>query len=118
MRWTISFAAVSLLGLTMQAQALDATPDTTRIVSDPLYLPAQGQFYGATSWNWSSANQDTFDASGAHTGSSQITGNAISSCPMTVPFAEESAPKASTTKPPRAKARPVVTAAVSNQVPE
>lgn len=77
MRWTISFAAVSLLGLTMQAQALDATPDTTRIVSDPLYLPAQGQFYGATSWNWSSANQDTFDATGAHTGSSQITGNAI-----------------------------------------
>ena len=48
----------------------------------------------------------------------QITGNAISSCPMTIPFAEESAPKASTTKPPRAKARPVVTAAVSNQVPE
>jgi hypothetical protein len=77
MRWTSIFAAAGLFAATTQALALDDTADTTRIVSDPLYLPLQGQIYGATSYRWSSATQDNFDSGGLHTGSAQITGNAL-----------------------------------------
>jgi hypothetical protein len=77
MRWTKYFAAASVLAVSTQALALDATPDSTRIVSDPLYLPLAGQIYGQTNYSWTSTKQDTFDATGAKTSFSQITGNAI-----------------------------------------
>jgi len=77
MRWTISIAAASLLAAGAQAQALDSTPDTTRIISDPLYLPLSGQIYGSTAYRWSSDKQDTFDATGAQTSSVQNTGNTL-----------------------------------------
>jgi len=65
------------LAAALPARALDATPETARIVSDPLYLPLEGQIYGATAYHWSSTTQDAFDATGAQTSSSQITGNAL-----------------------------------------
>lgn len=78
MRWKTSLAAASLLALAgQQAQALDDTPDTTRIVSDPLYLPMQGQIYGSSAYRWSTSKQDNFDATGASTGFTQSTGNAL-----------------------------------------
>lgn len=77
MRWTPIFAAAGILAATTQAFALDDTPDTTRIVSDPLYLPLQGQIYGATAYDWNSTTQDNFDATGARTSSTQATGNAV-----------------------------------------
>lgn len=71
-------AAMGVLGLSaMRAQALDTTPDTTRIISDPLFLPHDGQFYGATSWDWSSTSQDIFNALGAPDSRAQITGNSL-----------------------------------------
>jgi hypothetical protein len=77
MRWTIIFAAAGVFAAGSQAFAFDDTPDTTRIVSDPMYLPMQGQFYGSSSYKWSSATDDVFDASGARTASTQSTGNSL-----------------------------------------
>src|ERR1700753_4380921 len=77
MRWTIILAAAAFFAAGSQAFALDDTPDTTRIVSDPIYLPMQSQFYGASSYKWSSATDDVFDASGARTASTQSTGNSL-----------------------------------------
>jgi hypothetical protein len=68
-------ASVSVIGLSSSAFALDASPDTARIVSDPLYLPLQGQVFGASSYNWGSSSFDSFDAGGARTSSSQVTSN-------------------------------------------
>jgi hypothetical protein len=75
MRWMKFLASVSVIGLSSSAFALDASPDTARIVSDPLYLPLQGQVFGATSYDWGSSSFDTFDAGGARTSSSQVTSN-------------------------------------------
>ena len=78
MRWKTSLAAAGLLALVApQAQALDDTPDATRIVSDPLYLPTQGQFYGSSAYRWGSSKADDFDAAGAPDGFTQSTGNAL-----------------------------------------
>jgi len=75
MRWMKFLASVSVLGLSTSAYALDATPDAARIMSDPLYLPQQGQVFGATSYNWGSSSFDSFDATGTRASSSQVTTN-------------------------------------------
>jgi hypothetical protein len=77
MRRTAYFAAASMLAISTSAFALDDTPDNTRIISDPLYLPMQGQVYGSTAYNWGSASQDVFDATGTHTAFDQITTNTL-----------------------------------------
>ena len=75
MRWMKFLASVSVLGLSTAAYAVDANPDAARIVSDPLYLPLQGQVFGATSYTWGSSSFDTFDATGARSSTSQVTSN-------------------------------------------
>lgn len=77
MRRMFLYAAASLLAIGTQARALDDTPDTTRIISDPLYLPLSGQIYGSTAYRWSSEQQDVFGVGGAETASVQNTGNML-----------------------------------------
>src|SRR5215813_1438317 len=77
MRWTTILAAAGILAAGSQAYALDDTPDTTRIVSDPLFLPLEGQIYGQSAYRWSSSNDDVFDATGARAASVQNTGNSL-----------------------------------------
>ncbi|HWA90601.1 MAG TPA: hypothetical protein VG889_11230 [Rhizomicrobium sp.] len=80
MRWTTILAAAGVIAAGSQAYALDDTPDTpdtTRIVSDPLYLPLEGQIYGQSAYRWSSASDDVFDATGARAASVQSTGNSL-----------------------------------------
>ena len=43
----------TLAALSLQASALDFSPDTTRIISDPAYLPTAGQVYGTTAYTFS-----------------------------------------------------------------
>src|SRR4029077_4174012 len=50
LKWLLM--ALGLAGA-LPARALDATPETARIVSDPLYLPLEGQIYGDTAYRWS-----------------------------------------------------------------
>jgi hypothetical protein len=48
------------------AFALDFTPDNGRYLSDPLYLPMQGQLDGTTSYSYSASTGHIDDALGAH----------------------------------------------------
>jgi hypothetical protein len=65
----------SLIGLSLAlaattplaALAQDWTPTGDRILSDPTFLPLQGQFYGETAYNWDQANTHDYDAAGANT---------------------------------------------------
>jgi hypothetical protein len=77
MRWTKYLGAASVICLSTSAFAQDATPDAARIVSDPLYLPMQGQVFGETSYDWGSTSLDTFNAAGAQTSTSNVTSNDI-----------------------------------------
>lgn len=78
MRSIRCLAATSFLVISTQAFAQDMESDSSRIISDPLYLPLQGQIYGASGYAYSSTNQDTFDNLGARADSTKIQLNALS----------------------------------------
>jgi hypothetical protein len=68
---------IALLPRPAQAQTAAASdPITTRIVSDPLYLPLKGQVYGATAYTLDRPTGDNFKA-GVKTGSFQSSDNLI-----------------------------------------
>jgi len=50
------FISVSMISL--QANAWDFTPDSTRILSDPAFFPTQGQVYGTTGYSYSGVTGD------------------------------------------------------------
>jgi len=75
-RWTVVAGSAAVAAFCTPAFALDDALDNARILSDPLYLPMQGQLFGATSYDWGSTGEDSFDAAGARTAHSQITSNA------------------------------------------
>jgi hypothetical protein len=52
-RLTKLFVAAALSTVPVHAFALDFTPDASRILSDPLYLPLQGQLAGMTQYTYS-----------------------------------------------------------------
>ncbi len=76
-RPTKFLAAAAFFAVSTQAYALDFTTEASRIVSDPLYLPLQGQFFGATSYKYGTATQDEFDSTGAKVNSARIDTNTI-----------------------------------------
>jgi hypothetical protein len=54
-------AALALIGLAAfpaPAQAVDLTPDTTRYLSDPSFLPAEGQIYSETTYSHADRSED------------------------------------------------------------
>jgi hypothetical protein len=69
--------AAAILAVSTPAFAQDMESDSTRIVSDPLYLPLQGQFYSASQYQYGSQGQDTFNAMGARTDHTQVTSNTL-----------------------------------------
>jgi hypothetical protein len=71
-------AAAACVALSTQAFAQDMASDSTRIVSDPLYLPLQGQIYGASTYTYGSSSQDVFDSTGALANTSDTHLNALS----------------------------------------
>jgi hypothetical protein len=50
----------------LSALAQDWTPISDRILSDPTFLPLQGQFYGETSYGYAQTNNGIFQESGAN----------------------------------------------------
>src|SRR4051812_842301 len=63
-RFTCSLLAASALmamPVAAGAQSFDFTPYNARILSDPAFLPLTGQFYGATSFDYTNAHGTSFD---------------------------------------------------------
>ncbi len=57
--------AAPVLALPLFAHGQDFTPTGDRILSDPTYLPLQGQVYGQTDYGYSQTNGHLFDSTGA-----------------------------------------------------
>lgn len=70
--------AAACAAISTQAFAQDMASDGTRIISDPLYLPLQGQIYGETGYTYGSTSQDIFDSTGTKTASSDVHLNQVS----------------------------------------
>jgi hypothetical protein len=78
MRFTTKLlAAAAVVAISTPVFAQDMASDSTRIISDPLYLPLQGEFYGSTSYIYGSSSHDTFDASGAPIGKVNVSSNTL-----------------------------------------
>lgn len=56
--------SAALLWAATPGYALDFTPDTTRYLSDPSFLPSHGQWEGATKYDFSHSAGDWIDANG------------------------------------------------------
>ena len=70
-------ATSALIVLSTSAFAQEMASDSARIVSDPLYLPLQGQFYGATGYQYGSLSRDTYDSTGARSDTTNVTTNTL-----------------------------------------
>jgi len=64
--------------ISTQAFAQEMGSDSTRIISDPLYLPLAGQIYGESTYTYGSTSQDVFDATGTRTDTTDIHLNQLS----------------------------------------
>ena len=69
-------AAFAFLPLTAFGQ--DMTPDTTRYLSDPNYLPYAGQIYGTSAYTHTWTNGDTFNSTGGQTSSFHVNTDTLS----------------------------------------
>lgn len=75
----ILFAAgTALVVLSSQAPALDFTPDASRVLSDPAYLPLEGKWYGQTAYSYGRTSADVDNYLGAPNRSFVTTSNALS----------------------------------------
>jgi hypothetical protein len=70
--------AAACAAISTQAFAQDMESDSTRIISDPLYLPLAGQIYGESAYTYGSTSQDVFDSTGTRTDSTDIHLNQLS----------------------------------------
>jgi hypothetical protein len=71
----IVFISAAMVGVPLCALAQDMAPTGERILSDPTYLPLQGQFFGDTSYGYERSDGDVFDADGAHAAATRRTLN-------------------------------------------
>ena len=70
--------AAACAAITTRAFAQDMESDSTRIISDPLYLPLAGQIYGESAYTYGSTSQDLFDSTGTRTDTTDIHLNQLS----------------------------------------
>jgi hypothetical protein len=68
----------TLILLPLGAHAFDLSPNVSRVVSDPSYLPSGGQFSGSTEYSDSVINFNTNDASGTQTSTTNTISDAVS----------------------------------------
>ncbi len=64
--------------LPLAAHAFDLSPNVSRVVSDPSYLPSGGQLFGSTEYSNANINFNTNDAGGAETSMTNTISNAVS----------------------------------------
>ncbi len=70
-RYALGAVLATALALPLLATAQDFTPIGDRILSDPTYLPLQGQFYGQSSYGYERTDGNVFDATGAQSASTR-----------------------------------------------
>jgi hypothetical protein len=76
-RRSFKYLAAATFLVPLSAHAMDYTLTTDRIVSDPLYLPLQGQIFGDTSYQWTTTSDDVFNSTGVKTESERISSNPL-----------------------------------------
>ena len=74
----LKYLAAACLMIPLSAHGEDFAPDASRIVSDPTYLPLQGQIFGSTDYQWRTTTQDVFNAAGTLTKSQRLDSNPLS----------------------------------------
>jgi hypothetical protein len=73
----LKYLAAATVLVPFAAHAMDYSLASDRILSDPLYLPLQGQIFSSTSYQWASTSEDIFNAAGVKTGSERINANPL-----------------------------------------
>jgi hypothetical protein len=71
-------AAAAFVCLPLAAFGQDMTPDTTRYLSDPNFLPYAGQIYGTSAYTHTWTNGDTFNGTGDQTTSFRVNTDTLS----------------------------------------
>src|SRR5665213_2116032 len=74
-RCIVCLSLAAAITAPLLAYAQDLTPIGDRILSDPTYLPLQGQIFGQSSYDYERTNGNIFDATGAQTASTRNTTN-------------------------------------------
>jgi hypothetical protein len=77
MRSSKYLAAAAAIAMGSPAFAQDMGSDSTRIISDPLYLPLQGEFFGSTAYQYGSLSRNNYDNTGALSGKTNVTSNTL-----------------------------------------
>ncbi len=70
-------AGIVLFLLPIGVQAFDFTPDASRVVSDPSYLPLGGQLYGSTEYTYGNTGSNTDNSLGALKSSNSTLSNTV-----------------------------------------
>ena len=74
---SLKYLAAATMLVPFAAHAMDYDLASDRILSDPLYLPLQGQIDGDTSYAWATTSEDVFNAAGVKTASERINSNPL-----------------------------------------
>jgi len=74
---SLKYLAAAAILVPFGAHAMDYSLSSDRILSDPLYLPLQGQIYGQTSYDWATTSEDIFNAAGVKTESERTISNPL-----------------------------------------
>jgi hypothetical protein len=74
---SLKYLAAATFLVPFAAHAMDYDLASDRILSDPLYLPLQGQIYSSTSYDWATTTEDVFNAAGVKTASERINANPL-----------------------------------------
>ena len=65
------------VAIPLTANAIDLTPDASRVISDPLFLPLKGQVYGNTNSQYTDTTSDVYSSNGNKTLSRTIKSSTI-----------------------------------------
>ena len=76
-RYIVVLSLAAAVSAPVLAAAQDFTPTGDRILSDPTYLPLQGQFSGETGYNYERTTGNLFDSTGAQTATTRNSLNTI-----------------------------------------
>ena len=75
---SLKYLAAATFLVPFSAHAMDYDLSSDRILSDPLYLPLQGQIYGQSSYDWATTSENIFNSTGVKTASERINSNPFS----------------------------------------
>ncbi len=77
LRGIMYMSIAAAVAIPLYAQAQDFTPTGDRVLSDPTYLPLQGQFFGDSSYGYERGESDVFDSTDARSATTRHTQNFV-----------------------------------------